>query len=114
MLLNRQKSPQFQNEDLLDTYAESFNNAQLIFSTIDEDDETSIIPAPYAVKPFTVDVGNGYFYSAEINGRANNAIEPVVPTVPLIPNASVIVNSTDYDIHPSLLSRRKRKRLDSF
>lgn len=107
-------STHFQNEDLLDTYAESFNNAQLIFSTIDEDDETSIIPAPYAVKPFTVDVGNGYFYSAEINGRPNNAIEPVVPTVPLIPNASVIVNSTDYDIHPSLLSRRKRKRLDSF
>lgn len=109
-------SSHFQNEDLLDTYAETFNNAQLIFPVMDETEENSFIPVlknSIFVKPFTIDVGNGYFYSSQTNIHSTD-ITPVVPTVPLVPNIAVTVNSTDFDLHPSLLQRRKRKRLDSF
>lgn len=109
-------SSHFQNEDLLDTYAETFNNAQLIFPIMDETEETSFIPTVNSsafVKPFTIDVGKGYFYSSE-TGKPSNDITPVVPTVPLVPSIAITVNSSDFDIHPSLLLRRKRKRLDSF
>lgn len=110
-------SPDSNNTMLLDTYAESFNNAQLIFPGLDESDEISTIPiVQTSVKfpPLSFDIGSGYFYSAELPNTKNTNIVPDTPTVPLVPNISVFVNSSDYDLHPGLLKKRKRKLSDSF
>lgn len=110
-------SSETNNSILLDTYAESFNNAHLIFPTLDETDEINLVPMVHtAIKfPFfTFDISDGYFYSAEIPNKENDNILPDIPTIPIVPNISVIVNSNDYDMHPGLLKKRKRKLSDSF
>lgn len=89
----------------------------MIFPGLDESDEISTIPiVQTSVKfsPLSFDISSGYFYSAELFNTKNTNIVPDTPTVPLVPNISVFVNSSDYDLHPGLLKKRKRKLSDSF
>lgn len=101
--------------ELLDTYAESFTNAQLVLPVVDEESDTILHPFSVSntfFKTAVIDIGDGVFYSPEINGKGN--ISPHVPTIPLVPGLSINVFSADFILHPSLLSKRKRKRSDSF
>lgn len=109
-------TPSTETNNILDTYAENFNNAQLIFPLLDEDGDIDSFPIATTripFKPFVIDIGSGYFISSETPGPGNN-IAPNTPVIPYTPDISVFVSSNDYDIHPSLISRRKRKRSDSF
>lgn len=103
------------DNELLDTYAESFTNAQLVLPVVEEEEDIALHPFILSntfARPVVVDIGSGYFYSPENTSKSN--VNPAIPTVPLIPGISVNVYSTDFILHPSLLRKRKRKRSDSF
>lgn len=92
--------------DLIDTFSESFNNAQLIINTTDEEGETLSIPVlknPTSYAPFVATLPNGSSISYPLQNT-------IIPEIPLIPNMYSAGLSVDYDLHPSLLPRRKRKR----
>nr|AEX31134.1 L2 protein [Human papillomavirus] len=100
-------------EELIDLYNESFDNAQLIIEGITEENERLTFPIPLSLninKPFIPDVGDGIFYSSPSN-TTNNINQTIFPSVPFTPGIIVGSNSTDYDLHPSLRKRKKR-RLD--
>ena len=105
----------FPDSILLDELPETFQNAHLILNNTENNEEINIISLPTTVpiRPLIVDIGDGYFVSSDTVNRPNSVIHPVRPLEPLIPN-SYVVYSNDYTLHPSLLIKRKRKRLDSF
>ena len=98
------------DSELLDDYTEQFNNAHLVFPISNEEDESLFFPL---FKPVPTIATNLY------NPLENTFIKPatiinVLPDVPVIPNILYDGISIDYNLHPSLLPRRKRKRSDSF
>lgn len=104
----------FNEEQLLDSYNETFNNLHLEVPGNEEPEESVIIPIynSFSAKPIIVSVGDGAFYSA---GNITK-YRPDLPdsSINPIPDDLVIeVYSDDYYLHPSLL-KRKRKRSDSF
>nr|AYA93536.2 MAG: L2 protein [Human papillomavirus] len=104
------------SQDLLDMYAEDFNNAHLVFPSMDERDETVLVPALYSnviANPSVIDIAQGYFVSNETPGSGNIVI-PNATIIPFIPNISTVVSGNDFILHPSLMSKKKRKRSDSF
>lgn len=106
-----QGSLQFSDEVLLDDYAESFNNSHLIVTATDTDNETFNIPlfSPASnIKVFVNDIGKDIF----VYHPSNDNIPIHMPSTsftPLHPSFSLDIQGASYDIHPSLL-RRKRKR----
>jgi minor capsid protein L2 len=105
----------FTEDQLVDFYTESFDNAQLILEGQTEAEERYTFPIPIsttAIKPFVVDIGNGIFYSSPTNISTNN-YSPKFPFIPVSPGVTVNMYSDDYYLDPSLL-KRKRKRSDDF
>ena len=96
--------------DLLDDYAEQFNNAHLVFPLADEEDNTIFVPlfkpTPFALPQVYIPQSNTYV--------TPGTIITTVPEVPIMPDFTYDGFSVDYDLHPSLIPRRKRKRSDSF
>ncbi|AAA79490.1 minor capsid protein L2 [Human papillomavirus type 60] len=99
---------------LEDEFTENFNNAQLIFATIDEGESMIMptIPPGVALKLFI----------PEIAASVLNVVHPssewtiLIPNVPdeIIQPAMAVDVYDDFYLHPHLLRRRKRKRLDFF
>lgn len=105
----------FTEDQLVDFYNESFDNAQLILEGQTEAEERYTFPIPIsttAIKPFVVDIGNGIFYSSPTHISTNN-YSPKFPFIPVSPGVTVNMYSDDYYLDPSLL-KRKRKRSDDF
>ena len=100
--------------ELLDTYEEAFDNAHLILEATDEGGDRIAIPIPLNTgipKPFITDIGAGTYISP--NTGFSNIITPDVPIIPPSPSSVTFGLSEDYNLHPSLYRRRKRKRLES-
>lgn len=105
----------YTDDQLLDTYNETFDNGHLILETVSEDNERLIFPVPIStttIKPFIYDIGNGLFYASPTN-IISDTVKPSFPNTPIQPGITVNSYSIDYDLHPSLIPR-KRKRSDDF
>lgn len=104
----------FNENELVDPYNESFDNARLILETQTDTDDWIAYPTFLSTDynaSSIVDVGSGLFYSANSNISENT--NKVFPISPILPGVTVDIYSFDYDIHPSLI-RKKRKRTDYF
>lgn len=96
--------------ELLDDYAEDFNNAHLVIPVPTEEEDSNIFLPLF--KPVPTIAPN--LYNAKLETYSTPAIIiNTLPDIPIIPNFFDSI-SIDYDLHPSLLPRRKRKRSDSF
>lgn len=104
----------FREEDLLDSYNETFNNLHLEVPGAENSDELTVIPIynSFSARPIIVSVGDGTFYSAG-NSYTGHTILPDSSIKPIPHDLLVEVYSDDYNLHPSLF-KRKRKRSDSF
>ena len=96
----------FPETDLLDTYAEDFDNAHLIIQSVNEEGDNLHIPTPKVT----------YLYSipSVISSAVITPASTLLPARPVIPHFYTFGYSVDFDLHPGLLQRRKRKRSDSF
>lgn len=106
--------------ELLDSYGEAFENAHLILESTEENIDNASIPvyAPISnIRPFVFDI------SESVNVTFSNEVNiTTIPEAKILPNSvspALIVafaESDDYNLHPSLLKKRsrKRKRLDLF
>lgn len=105
----------FNEEELLDSYNETFHNLHLEVPGEDSPDENIVIPIynSFSAKPIIVSIGDGTFYSAH-NTSAGQNILPNTPLYPIPKDILVEVYSDDFILDPSLFTKRKRKRSDSF
>lgn len=92
--------------DLLDTYAEQFDNAHLLIQSTDEEEESLQLPVFHSTYPYSI--------PSVVTSSIITPKTTIIPTMPIIPNVYSFGYSVDFDLHPSLLQRRKRKRSDSF
>lgn len=103
------------NEDILeDEFLESFNNAHLVLQTTDDLGESSFIPtlAPGpSIKVFVNDLGDGLFvnYPNDINNGTTIWLPNAIPIGP----AFYIDSFEDFNLHPSLIPK-KRRRMELF
>lgn len=102
-------------DDLLDSYTESFNDAHLLLEATDEEGERYQIPvvASDTVKVFVYDYGSDIIV-AEPGSSESPFPVPNISLTPLQPPANTLIVSDDFYLHPSLQRKRKRKRLDYF
>nr|AYA94464.1 MAG: L2 protein [Human papillomavirus] len=108
----------YSEAELLDTQVEDFNNLHLILtSTGRRGDVFSIptLPPGTALKVFVDDYGKGLVVSYPVTHDIAN-IEPdaAITEHPLEPPILLDYLNNDYYLHPSLWSRRKRKRSDNY
>lgn len=95
----------YPDNELLDDILETFNDSQLVLQTQDEEGEPLSIPtfAQGAMKVFVADIGGrpsiAPTYIINVGTSAPKLIEP----------GFYNIFSSDYDIHPSYIRRRKRK-----
>lgn len=102
---------EFSDNILLDTYNENFSNVHIQVSATTEDGDTfeiPTIPPGVSIKVFSDDYGKGLVVSSSATS-ASSVIVPNSPYIPLIPSFSIEFSTSDFDLHPSLLPR-KRKR----
>ncbi|ATQ38613.1 L2 [Gammapapillomavirus sp.] len=97
-------------ENLLDSYPENFENAQIIIPGISEEDEEFQIPL-YKHTP-VFDINNSVVATA-YNTNHNYIPIPPFPVIPIMPSTDIFVYSEDFYLHPAL-HKRKRKRIDYF
>lgn len=103
----------FEYPELLDTYEESFDRAQLLLNVTTEEGEQDSIPILTSVtniKPYVVNIDTGY----NITLATTTNITDLTPGNTVVPFQYIIGVSDDFNLHPSLLKRRKRKRSDIF
>jgi len=115
----------FTEADLEDHFIEGFSDAHLVLQTTDEENETLLIPTlppGAALKVFVPDIGNGYLVNYPNIGNTdisivlpnNIPITPIVwPSDTTFPPAFTLEIGVDYNLHPSLIPK-KRRRLDNF
>lgn len=95
----------YSDNDLLDELVESFNDSQLVLQTEDNNEPITVPTlARGSVKLFVTDIPTGSYqpyprYIININNTASRPISTI----------SGNIFSADFDLHPSLLKRRKRK-----
>ena len=98
-------------ENLMDSYPENFDNAQIIIPGITDEEEEFQIPLFRQPLPFA-NIGNSIIVAARnVNKGILNI--PEIPIIPSNPTADIFVYSEDFYLHPGLL-KRKRKRMDYF
>ena len=104
----------FEYPELLDSYEEAFENAHLLLNITDEEGDQLAIPVTnlFNVKPFIVDIGNSHIYNQSTDNKIITIPESNLFPADIIPD--IYVYSNDFLLHPSLLRKRKRKRLDTF
>nr|QAB13996.1 MAG: L2 protein [Human papillomavirus] len=106
----------YNEEDLIDTYNETFDNAHLVVSYTDSDGDTILIPTlpPGApLKTFINDYAAGLHIYNPVFVTSEKPLIPAINT-PVTPMLILDITSDDYYLHPSYFKRRKRKRLDLF
>lgn len=106
-----QGSLEFSDESLLDTLPESFSGGHLIVTTTDtQGDSTDIplLPPAFNVKVFVTD----YAKDILVYHPVTDTTQIIIPSntfIPVQPSFAIDVDNSTFDIHPSLLPR-KRKR----
>lgn len=103
-------------DDLLDTFTEDFNNAHIVLTSVGQEEEDiislPILPPGAALKVFVADAGDGLFVSYPVD--IDTAITINLPDgLPIGPSNYVGVDN-DFYLHPSLIPKKKRRRLDYF
>lgn len=106
---------EFNEDDLIDSFPENFNDAQLLLDAIDEEGDKIEIPILSSSSPkvFIHDYGSDIIVAESSNANSPFAV-PKIPLTPITPASGITVYSDDYYLHPSLQKKRKRKRLDYF
>lgn len=107
----------YQDEDLIDSYFENFENANLIINGTDEEGDRFEVPtiAPdLSLKVFVHDVGNDIFATAPNSNTGTPFVVPDIPYIPIQPFNGIDVYSDDFYLHPSLLPKRKKRRIEYF
>lgn len=103
-------------EDLLDTFTEDFNNAHLVLQSVGQEDEEIIslpmLPPGAALKVFVPDTGDGLFVSYPVD-IDNSLVINLPDGLPIGPSFYIGVDN-DFYLHPSLIPKKKRRRLDYF
>lgn len=99
-------------DNLLDENIEDFSNSHLVLSATDEYGDTYTIPTlpPGAgAKVFIPDVASELNYSFPIDTTSIPSYLPTVPYTPLIPTSVTVVGES-YNLHPSLLKRKRKHK----
>lgn len=107
----------YPDDDLIDFYSENFDDVHLLINATDEQGdrfEVPTIPPGSTFKVFVHDIGNDIFVTAPNTNNGEPFVVPNVPYVPIQPPTGVNVYSDDFFLHPSLLPKRKRKRIEYF
>ncbi|ATQ38322.1 L2 [Gammapapillomavirus 9] len=102
---------EFSEDTLVDNLEEEFAGTHVVLSTTTEDGDTfdtPTIPPGIGVRVFVDDYGKSLIVSNTIANDSSIFI-PESPSLPIGPAAGIDVILNDYDLHPSLLPR-KRKR----
>lgn len=103
-------SLQFSDDMLVDTLNEEFNNSHVVLSTVNTDGDTTdipTIPPGIGIKVFTDDYGRSLVVShPQITSVSMVDLEGSI--IPIEPSMGLLVNYYDYDIHPSLLLRKRK------
>nr|AYA94416.1 MAG: L2 protein [Human papillomavirus] len=106
----------YQDEDLLDLYSETFNDAQLLVEITAENGEETDYPVTFpgaAIKPVVFDIQTNRTSIASSDDWRPVPV-PNIPFIPFEPSIGYDVFANDFFLHPSLIRKRKRKRSDSF
>lgn len=107
----------FAEEDLLDTQVEDFNGLHLVLSSSGRRGDVYSIPTlppGIALRVFVDDYSRDLFVSYPVSHVDNDVLIPNQAEHPLEPPIILDYNSSDYYLHPSLWSRRKRKLSDIY
>ncbi|ATQ38371.1 L2 [Gammapapillomavirus 12] len=103
-------------DNLLDTFAEDFNNAHLVLQAAGNEDEDIVsiplLPPGAALKLFVADVGDGLFVSYPTDTIHDITIQ-LPDGLPIGPSYYVGVDN-DFYLHPSLIPKKKRRRLEYY
>lgn len=105
----------FEYPELLDSYEETFDRAQLLIDYTAEQGERENIPIFISVnniKPYVISYDKGFVIAPSTSTNAANIVPGTVQ--PVQPIQYIIGTSNDFTLHPSLLKRRKRKRSEIF
>ncbi|ATQ38343.1 L2 [Gammapapillomavirus 11] len=99
----------FPNDYLLDTLEENFSSTHLLVTDtgVEDDIEIPVYTPELNIKVFTEDLAN----VVTLPTSFDNATPIIVPSTitPAYPFTPIYVDSSDFELHPSLL-KRKRKR----
>lgn len=104
-------SLEFTEDALVDTFEENFSGTHVVLTTTDDTGETldiPTIPPGIGIRVFVDDYAN-YLNVLHETPNTPAIFIPQYPSVPLQPALGIDVNFNDFDLHPSLLPR-KRKR----
>nr|AYA94209.1 MAG: L2 protein [Human papillomavirus] len=107
-------SLEFSEDVLLDNIEEDFGNSHVVLATTDTEGDTLDIPTfppEFSVKVFVNDYGKSLNVHYPVNANTS-IIYPDNAFEPLQPATGVHIYSGDFDLHPSLL-KRKRKHWSS-
>lgn len=107
----------YQDQDLVDSYFENFDNAHLLINGTDEEGdrfEIPTIPSGSSIKVFIHDVGNDIFVTAPNTNTGIPFVVPNTPYEPIQPSFGVDVYSDDFYLHPGLYHKKKKRRIEYF
>lgn len=102
----------YTEQDLINDPVFEFNNTQLIFNSLEDNEPIFFVeplPKPNIILA-NINISNTNIY---VLYPATNS-ENIIPLTSILPASSPIFYSVDYDLHPSLRKRKKRKHLDMF
>nr|QAB13932.1 MAG: L2 protein [Human papillomavirus] len=101
-------------DQLIDSFVEDFSDAHLLLATDEETDKIQIpILSTDTAKVFVYDFGSDIIVAEGSTSNSPFAV-PKVPLFPVAPSSGITVYSDDFYLNPSLMKKRKRKRLDYF
>lgn len=102
----------YNEANLLDEYTEEFDNAHLLMTTTETDNETLTVPTlppGTSIRVFIDDYGSGIVVFNPVVTTKQQAVLPI----PTEPHVILDLFSDDFYLHPGYL-KRKRKRSDIF
>ena len=107
----------YADDDLLDTQVEDFSGSHLVLSSSGRRGSVYSVPTlppGIALKVFVDDYARNLFVSYPVTTSNAELLLPTQPAHPLEPPVVIDFFNNDYYLHPSLYTRRKRKRLDNY
>lgn len=102
---------EFSEDTLIDTLEESFTG-HIIITTTDTAGESSdipLLPPNFSVKVFIPDYGTDILVFHPVSNSSDLEI-PTTPYTPLEPSYSINVDGSDYDLHPSFLPKKRKRK----
>ena len=102
---------------LEDVFEETFDNSHLVLDIDTENGKAlsvPVVPHPTAVKVFVGDVGKNILIDFPLYNTETTIIRPSSSIVPLGPTSPVSFYSDDFYLHPSLFTKRKKRKYYNF